>query len=65
MKWTWIIIGVFVFGYFITPPIYRAMKKSEYKKLYDGMQDAKIAGGAYHDENRTFNSYSDRITTGR
>jgi len=64
MKWAWIIIAIFVFGYFLAPPIYRAMKKSDYKNLYNGMQDARVAGGSYHDETRHFDSYADQLIRG-
>ena len=64
MKWTLIIGGIFIFGYFLTPVLFRAMKHKDFDDLYNGMQNARIAGGAYHDEVRRFNSYSDKLMTG-
>lgn len=64
MKWTLIIGGVCICAYLLTPVIFRAMKKKDFDDLYLGMQNARIAGGAYHDEQRRFNSYSDKLMKG-
>ena len=61
MKWTYIIIGLFIFGYFLTPVLWRAMKKNDYDNLYNGMQNAKIAGGSFHENRKGFHPYEDRL----
>jgi hypothetical protein len=64
MKWTLIIGGLFAFGYFLVPLLFRAMKHHDYDNLYHGMQNARIEGGSFHDNNKAFISYTDRYMYG-
>ena len=64
MKWAAIIGGFFIFGYFCVPVLFRAMKHHDYDTLYRGMQDARIEGGAFHDEHKVFRSYTDKYMFG-
>ena len=58
------IFTFFVFIYWGVPFFYHAMKKHDYDNLYHGMQDAKISGNSYHENTRTYKTYTERYMNG-
>lgn len=67
MDWRWTLgIGcVFLSAYFFGPMLFHAMAKKDYDTLYDGIQNAKRAGGSYvQEEDRPYRSYSERYANG-
>lgn len=66
MKWGIGIFCILTLGYFLTPLIYRAMKKHDFENLYNGIQETKaVNGSAYQDPRRKrFLSYTDKYLLG-
>ncbi len=64
MKWTLILGGLFAFGYFVVPLLFRAMKQSDYDQLYHGMQKARADSGVYQEGKRRYTSYEDKLIFG-
>lgn len=64
MKWSLIVLGLFVFGYWMVPFLFRAMKKHDYDNLLHGMQDARISGGSYHEDRHPYRTYTDKYVYG-
>jgi hypothetical protein len=66
MKWAIGIVGVFIFFYFCAPFLFSAMATHDYNSLYNGMQDAKRASGAYVEPKKSsYRSYSEDYAYGR
>lgn len=65
MKWALIIIGGFIFVWWIVPFLFHAMAQSDYKNLQQGILDAKIRGGSYVEMDRKFESYESQYSRGR
>lgn len=64
MKWSLIIVGLFVFGYWMVPFLFHAMKRHDYQNMVQGMQDARVNGGAYHETKKPYLSYADKYMRG-
>ena len=57
----WGICGVFFFLYLFGGAIYSAMKKKDYNNLYDGLKQVRIDNGAYHEQARTYETYTEKM----
>lgn len=65
MKLGAILLGGFIFVWYIVPLLFHAMVKSDVNNLYYGMQATRIEGGSYHEKNqKKFVPYSDRYVHG-
>lgn len=61
------LIGAFIFIWYCVPFLFGAMAKSDYDNLYNGMKQARIAGGSYHkgdEEGKSFVPFHDRYMRG-
>ena len=65
-KWGIGIFCLLTLGYFLTPLIYRAMKKHDYDNLYEGLQTTKAQAGSVSEnpKKKRFVSYSDKYLMG-
>ena len=59
------ILALFIFGYYLTPLLFRAMAKHDYDTMYHGMKNARIAGGLYYEKNDPYVSYTDKYARGQ
>lgn len=66
MKWGVGIFCILTLGYFLTPLVYRAMKKHDFDNLYNGLQSTKADGGSFYQDPRTKKhiSYADKYLLG-